>query len=277
MVFGGMLLFLAAVVVGLAVLRGGQVTRRSAAFWASERGLTLTIENEPMVTGYLRTAGLLRRIGVVAGLVLPVLFAWALGLRPGSGWFGPGWIFAGYLVGALYAEVSLRRPAGRRASATPRRLADYLRPSLLIGQWVLAGLVVAAATAALVTPGAGERLGMTLAPVVVVAALGLVSAPLLVMTERWLVRRPQPVVSPSQLAADDAIRSQSVQSIAASGMAAQVLLLAIPLVGLSGSDVAWLRWMVLPAMACSVAAFFLCSHLGQLRWRVRRPGPMGVA
>jgi len=66
--------------------------------------------------------------------------------------------------------------------------------------------------------------------------------------QRWVVQRPQSFTEPALVAADDAIRSQSVHSIAGSGLAALLVLMSFVAWGLAVSDVQVLRWtMFVPA------------------------------
>ena len=252
------LILTAAGLVAYLVWRNGHITLVKADRWAAQRGLVLTSENREVVTGYLHTAGLLRGLGLVAGLVLPSLYSWALGIRVNVV-YPWTWAFFGYLVGALYAEISLRRPSGGRAAALPRQLSDYLRPLLLRGQMVLGVVLTVASIGAIAADGTYDVLGRTRIPLVVAGVAGLVGTPVLLVVEGWLVRRPQPVLSPAQLAADDAIRSQSVQSIVASGMGMQLAILSVPLGAMMASDVQilrwtmWVPWMLSTALACSCA------------------------
>ena len=90
--------------------------------------------------------------------------------------------------------------------------------------------------------------------------------------ERWLVRRPQPYTSPSLVAADDAIRAQSIHAVAGAGLALLLLFCGGVALALQGSDVAWLQVaMVVPAAACLVASLVACREIGDRAWRVRRP------
>jgi len=101
--------------------------------------------------------------------------------------------------------------------------------------------------------------------------------PALELTERWLVRRPQPIASPALLAADDAIRSQSVHSVAGSGIALQLLLLSALAAALASSDDPFLRsTMWLPAVFGVGLAWASCLYYGHRAWRVQRP-PVVVA
>jgi hypothetical protein len=144
---------------------------------------------------------------------------------------------------------------------------------LLRGQVVLGVLLVAACAGAALAPGSTKVFGGSRSPVVVAGLVGLLGTPALLAVERWLVRRPQPVLSPDQLAADDAIRSQSIQSIAASGMAIVLALQIVPLTAMGNSEVPALRWLSLPGFLAIVPAVFVAFNFGHLRWRVRRTLP----
>jgi hypothetical protein len=271
------------VVVAVALRRAHtDVDAQFVAEWARAHALDLTSENAPMVQWYLRTARVLRAWGAVAGLVLPTLITLALGGPFRLAGFGqsssqPGdiiYIFLGYLVGALYAEISLvrpRDPSRRSATLVPRELDDYLSPRL---RWLQRGLALAAVAGII---------GIRLAPydekvrhfswvgVVVGAAVVLGFAFALERLERWLIRRPQPFTSPSLLAADDAIRAQSVHSLAGSGLAVLCLLCSSAAVALAVSDVSILRWtMWVPGVVFFFAAFDVVQRFGHRAWRVRR-------
>ena len=148
--------------------------------------------------------------------------------------------FIGYLVGAVCAEVSLARPLGaarRSASLVPRELGDYLPRRMLTLQ---RGLAIA------VVPGV---LVLGLVPYDARASqpgwLGLVTGAAafaafgvgLEALERWLVRRPQPFTGVSLVAADDAIRAQSVHSLAGSGLALLLVVWSGIFAVLAASDV----------------------------------------
>ena len=260
--------------------------RRDEAYverWAHYHGLGLTPENRPLVERYLRHARVLRTWGGVAGAVVPSLIelAWhgrvevlGFGADGESAPLAFGTIFAGYLLGALWAEVSLARPvagARRTASLVRRELADYLPPNLVRAQRGLAAAATLGALAVGVvpyddsvsTPGA---LSLALGALLAVGfGAGLEAI------ERWLVRRPQPYTSPSLVAADDAIRAQSIHAVAGAGLALLLLFCGGVALALQGSDVAWLQVaMVVPAAACLVASLVACREIGDRAWRVRR-------
>lgn len=253
--------------------------------WARARGVKLTAENRPMVTWYLRTARILRTWGAVGGAVLPSLveLAWdgrtqILGFgTDGSAapFAGPMGAYIGYLVGALYAELSLVRPIAstrRSASIVPRELPDYLPRRLLYAQRALAAVAVLGLLAIAVVPHDAAAAAEPGRPGLLAGALAIVAfAAGLEQLQRWLVRRPQPFTSPSLMAADDAIRAQSVHALAGGGLALLLALCSGIFVGLAASDVAALRWtMWLPALVAFVLSARACLEIGQRGWRVRR-------
>jgi hypothetical protein len=95
---------------------------------------------------------------------------------------------------------------------------------------------------------------------------------LLEVLQRWIVRRPQPLVEPDLLAADDAIRSQSVHSICGSGMAIQLLLIAETCLILDTRALPGVirTVVVLPATFGYLAALGCCLYFGHRAWRVPR-------
>jgi hypothetical protein len=279
-------LSLAVIVCGLALVVAYLPLRPAfVREWAEAHALALTLENEPLVSWYLRTARRLRTWGAVAGLVLPPLIelAWSGrgrvlgfgtdGAAPGEYFF----ILVGYLVGALYAEISLVRPVGRvraAASLIPRELADYLPRRVLLAQRGLAAGAAAGALVAIVLPYDDKLHTPSALALAVTAAVCVLFAAVLEAGERWLVRRPQPFSSPSLVAADDAIRSQSVHAVAGSGLALLLWACSGVSLGLMLADVAALRWtMWLPATAAFLASLVVCQHWSHRPWRVRRPLP----
>jgi hypothetical protein len=268
-------------IVGLLGVLLASPGRDVVARWADHHGLVLTPANRPVVRHYLFTARRLRVYGAFAGLVLPVpLLAAARGHVTGA----PGqplWAVVGYLVGALWAEVALGRPLPSdrpAASLVPRDLAAYLPPGLRLAQRTAGAVAVALAVGALLVdertiPNVPDAdTGGLSDPAAV--ALGLVAAGTAVALEvvqRWIVGRRQPLVQPDLLAADDAIRSQSVMSLSGAGLALTLLLLSPLFWTLAQSDVPLLRstaWV--PAIACPVLALLAWAKLGHRPWQVRR-------
>lgn len=273
MVFG---LLVPAIVVAVVLRRAyTDVDDQLVEEWAGAHALALSSNNRAMVRWYLRTARILRAWGVLAGLLLPELVDAAFGVDV-FGQAQPFFAFFGYLVGALYAELALvRRADGSRRLATlvPREVADYLPRRLLVAQRAVAAAVVLGG-AVLLTMPFDEGVGgspPSRSSVVVVAALAAVLGLALERVERWLVQRPQPFSDAELVAADDAIRSQAVHSVASSGLAMLLLLLGGVLFGFATSDVQVLRWtMWLPGLACFYGSIHVCLYYGHRAWRVRR-------
>jgi hypothetical protein len=252
--------------------------------WAHARGLELTPDNRPVVARYLRRARVLRTCGALAGVLLPTLveLVWhgrlvLLGFHTdGSGapYAGPMEAYIGYLLGALCAEISLvrpRDPARRSASLAPRELDGYLPRRLLLAQRALAVVVVLGVFATGLVPYPSAASDPDWSALVTGAAFFGAFAIALEIVERWIVRRPQPFTSASLVAADDAIRAQSVHTLAGSGLALLLLALSGVFAVLTASDVDLLNWtMWLPALAAFVLSIRACLDIGQQPWRVRR-------
>jgi hypothetical protein len=251
--------------------------------WAQAHALELTPRNRPMVHWYLHTARLLRTLGALAGFFLPPLLGSAFGSQALKDASFP-LVFVGYFAGAIYAELALVRPAGDRRVAVlaPREVSDYLPRRLLVAQLALPALAVVAGVAPAFLGydrdarsgfnGSPRLLGITMAVIAVVVGLALERV------ERWLVQRPQPFSTTDMLAADDAIRSQSVHSVAGSGLAIVLASLATGLFALARSDVQLLRWtMPFVALACFFGSIWVCLHYGHRAWRVRRSLPVTAA
>ena len=285
-------LVLAAVIPVVVVRAHARIDEEVLAEWARARGLGLTPESRPMLGAYLRKARALRTWGALAGVVLPSLveLAWHGRLQilgfgtdgSASPFAGPMWVFIGYLLGALLAEVSLARPLdpGRRsASLVPRELGDYLPSRLLRAQRALGLTVVLGVVAIAVVPYPAGTTKSDALGLLAGGAFFAVFAAALEALERWLVHRPQPFTGPALVAADDAIRAQSVHSLAGAGLALLLVACSGVFAALTASDVDVLRWtMWLPAVVALVLAIRACLQTGQRSWRVRRriAGPSGA-
>lgn len=265
-------LLVMAVVAALTLLRPGPA---GVDAWAERHGLRLTPGNLAMVSWYLWTASRLRAVGVVAGLVLPPLAVWSLGLSPRVAFPYWTWVFLGYLAGAIYAEVSLVRrgdPARPVAALHPRALSAYVHPQLLRAQRVAGGVAVVIAAAIAVVPNRvppTQALGRS--PAVALTLAAAVFAVGLEVVERWLVTRPQPFDAPDLIAADDAIRSTSLHCVAGSGLAVVLLGIGTGCIWLAGSDVQILRWtMWAPGVLAWIVALWCCARSSHRPWRVVR-------
>lgn len=187
----------------------------------------------------------------------------------------PAWI-AGYLLGAILAEVTWSRPRVPPAAALlPRRVSDYIRGSVLVLIRVaaLATIAVGVLTHWIYPGHVAEPFRLGPGPAVTAAAV-------LVTTEaalRFMAHRRQPVGSTSQLTLDDALRSTSIHRTAGAGLALLFLLLGVELFSLGGgTDISALR-VTLPWVG--LVCIFFCApaswlHIGHPRlWLVRRSAP----
>ena len=254
--------------------------------WAGRHGLVLTPVSRPWVETYLRTGRNLRQVCALGGLVVPTAVHAATGLDLHVS--GLVWLLVGYLVGCLWSELALTRaPAGTRraASLITRRLSDYLPRRMRVAQVVLPAIAVALGALAtvayrwnrsaefadlvMVSPNgtdellhSGARVAAVLAPTIMVVAW---------LAERYLIARPQPVVDPSLVAADDALRASSVHLLGASGMAAVCLLIGSQCGYFLTLEHSSLQWIAAPGTVLGFAgAFAIFRSWRNAPWQVRR-------
>jgi hypothetical protein len=265
-------------------------SERSAERWARDHGLELTAESRPLVRRHLRRSWRWRTWGGVLGATLPTLIDYVLNGRVQVLGFGTdgqsaplafGSIFVGYLLGALGAELSFARPvaSGRRAaSLVPRELAAYLPRRLVIAQRALAALAALGVISLGLVPYPDAATNPS-TPALVLFAVGVLGfAAGLETLERWLVRRPQPFTEPALVAADDALRAQSVRSMAGAALSLLLLLCCGVSLGLQASDIDALHaLMIAPAVLFLLASLVAYGAVGESRWRVRRPARAGAA
>ncbi len=253
--------------------------------WARAHGLELTADNRPLVADYLRRARVLRSWGAVSGPA-PADPRRTRRRRPlrgrrfsSDGWVapfqGPMTVFVGYLVGALCAELTVARrveSASRSASLVPRALADYL-PRRLVSEQRALGCAVALGVLALgAVPYEPSVTPPTWLGLLTLACVFAGFAVVLEALERWLVRRPQPFTDASRVAADDAIRAQSVDALAGSGLALLWISLSGVSVGIAASGVPLLIWTTGPLAAIAFALSIRAAmEIADRPWRVRRP------
>jgi hypothetical protein len=244
-----------AVAIPVALVRAYRRDERFAEHWMRDRGLDPDGEARPVVARYLRSARIARAWGGVAGALAPSVIDLVVHGRVAVLGFGTdgdsaplafGAIFAGYLAGVLAAELAFTRPASGRASLVPRELFQYLPRWTVLAQ---RGLTGAAAVGAMAVGAPGFAVAV------------LVCGVALEGIERRLVRRPQPFTGDELLAADDAIRAQSVQAVAGAGLALLLLACCAVALGLGAPVVA--------ALAL-VLSLFACRDIGEGSWRVRR-------
>src|SRR4051794_24267754 len=279
-----------AVVMPWQLVRAHRFDDRIAERWAGDHGLDLTGRSRAPVWRHLRRSRLWRTWGAVLGATLPTLIEYALngrvqvlgfGTDGQSAPLGFGSVFVGYLVGALAAELTFARPvaAGRRTAGLVRReLTAYLPRRLVIAQRALAAVAALGVLALGLVPYPDTATDPSMPALVLFAAgiLGFTAA--LEALERWLVRRPQPFTEPALVAADDALRAQSVRAMAGAGLSLLLLLCWGAALGLQASDVDALHTlMVAAAVLFLLGSLVACGGVGESRWRVRRPARAGAA
>jgi hypothetical protein len=275
---GVVLLAAACVARAVRPLGPGQADR-----WLRARGLEVDADSRAVVTRHLRRGRRWRAAGFLApfasGLTAGAVWALLAGHAAPQPWATladpRAWV-AGYLLGAVLAELSWPRPvpaAGPRAAALrPRRQAHYLPGWVVPGCWAAAAGAVLAALAQWSLPmqqaapqpgGAGLLLAGTAAGMAGVTQLAV-----------WaVVRRRQPFGSARQLAVDDALRSASLRRAAGAGLMFGLLVLADRLWALAVDVQPRPLRVLLPllAVACLAAAWNAFVRLrGQQAWRVDR-------
>jgi hypothetical protein len=245
--------------------------------WARSYDLELTPANTELVTTYLRRATLFRRTGFLIGLlVVPALLRQA-GFEIGGFDLVIGTI--GYGAGIALAEVGFARPTGERlAAGLEARTVDlYLRPVL---RWLPRALTLVILGAGMwslsIDEGAdgqpfGDYPGAADRDVLTAIAVAVVWLAVVELLERSVVRRAQPAIEPSVVAADDALRAQSVHALAGAVLALDGVLLYVVLVRPSQANIAN-PWLDIVAGLAPLAGLLACLWFSNRAWRVRRGG-----
>jgi hypothetical protein len=253
--------------------------------WMQAHGLDASAEGRSVVARYLRRSRRWRAAGFLPPFLVGMIGSWVwvlfAGREPPQPWStlaSPKVWIAGYLLGAVAAELSWPRPfptMGVRAAAlVPREPRRYLPNWVLPTCWAAAAGTLVAALAPRWLPVqdmaqhtvAQDRSGLAGAG----AAVGM--AALLQLAARVVLRRRQPYASDEQLAVDDALRSACLHRAAGAGLAFVLLALAGAVWHLAGvTDLRPLR-LVLPviSLVCLAAAWNTFLWLRAERWRVPR-------
>lgn len=207
--------------VGLIVaVQCRRVAARQVRLFAWCYGVAMSPPSLGLIAEYLTYQRRLRALLGGAALLLPALVPWAVGGR----YVNPplSFSFTSFLWGigtaTVWGEYSFARPAPapgapRAALLDRRNLSDYLpRPWL----WapIAGGALAVVAWGVVPFLPAGEASSLDIAAGV---TLGVVVPPLVLGLGTFLVRRPQPVVSPGLVDADDAVRAASVRALATVG------------------------------------------------------------
>jgi hypothetical protein len=245
--------------------------------WTGAYGIKLTEGNKPMIVTYLRRTKRIRTVGALAGLMTSILIVTLTNGRQSNSFLGNGLFLAvvGYLVATVVAEAVVPRPPRgeiRTASLLPRTLQDYL-PGYAIA--ALRGLPVL--SVALIPLYMAVRSNMPDSNIsevgfAVTSAILLVTAIGTEVVQRVIVNRPQPVLPPDLLDADDAIRSASVHALAGGGVALALVWLTYQFGAIGngrGGAVSWfLAILAILTVGLAVASWIDLAHPKE--WRVHR-------
>lgn len=259
----GLPLFL---IVGVAMRSLRPIGDEQADEFALLSGIEATDDSRPLIRRYLASSRRLRLLLVLGAVLLPVVARNVWDGGPAGGYTA---LLGACLVGTIWAEVRLSRPEGpvRTALLRTRRVGDYLGRPLLWSPSVVGAL--AAATWAGVTTLAARhpnRVDRATPTEIVIGLVFAAAVPAVVIAaQRWIVSRPQPVVEPGLVAADDAIRAASVRFIAAVGTA-------MGLLNLSGGaqEFAYSANGLVDFVFGGTA--IACLALAWLYWCARKPG-----
>jgi hypothetical protein len=276
------LLIVVGALVAAALVRAyGAVDEVEIERWALAHDIDVDDETRPVVERYLRRSRVCRTWGAIAGLMAPTVIRPLLGQPVHVAGIGAyeatpgevGLLFIGYLVGALWAELSLSRSStsAHRAALVPRELDDYLPRRLLWLQRVLAaGCVVSLMALPLLDTGPAVEMPSWGTVAGLSGVIGVFAAAL-ERLEWWIVRRAQPFISEPLLAADDAIRAQSIHAVAGAGIAFLLFAFGLAAYGLlATSSLDLLRNTFWVPGAFALVAYAAGRHYGERAWRVRR-------
>jgi hypothetical protein len=227
--------------------------RWNPAVWAQNMHLELTPRNEVIVRTYIARTRLLRFTGALLGVLAPRIYQESFGgPLPVPLDFALFDALLGYLLGAVTAELTIKRPKADepRASLMPRELSDYAPARFITALRMSALVALVLAPLYRLLPAREKLIDLNdLPPEVVIVPTILIIGVGVELLQRYIVARSQPAVESDLMNADDAIRSASVHALAGAGIALELLIVSGQLINLAVvSDVQLLRWS-LPALA----------------------------
>jgi len=244
------LLVILALVVRTAWSRRG---RWNPTVWAQRMDLQLTPRNEAMVRSYIARTRFLRLTGALVGLLAPTIYRAYVGTPPPVPMdFSLFDALLGYLLGAVIAELTIKRPKADepRASLIPRELSDYVPPGFVTALRTSALVALALVPLYRLLPARQNLVNLNDFPpeMVLVPTILLIGGGVELL-QRYIVARSQPAVESDLVNADDAIRSASVHALAGAGIALELLIVSVQLINLGVvSNLQLLRW-ILPALS----------------------------
>jgi hypothetical protein len=248
--------------------------------WAESYGASTDGENRGSIERYVTRTRRLRSLSALSGVVLETLIHDRFAQPPD--WVnGITFAVAGYLIGAVIAEMTLSPPIrGKEPMAvlSPRSIGAYL-PRYAIAALVALPLFSTALVPVFAWLSPPRRAGLADVPALAGAcAVGVLFAIVVGFAMRAVVRRPQPAASVDFIALDDAIRSSSLHALAGAAVALQLLLLGFLLSQVQGALSVTDRYprfdalatiLALLALAMSLASWVILGH--PRAWRTRRP------
>jgi len=266
----GVPLIAVAIVLGLGFQAVGE---RQVERFEREHGLRTSREARRLLRHYLTTAKRLRVLAFIAVVVVAPLGTIALGGSVHGVDLVSTPVIVALMLATLLAEVTMARPARqdshRAASLRPREVGAYLSRTLRFGPAV-AGVAACATWIAtlLVDESALSHVEPRPSPGEVGAGVGLavVNPVLVTLACRWIVRRPQPLVDPDLVVADDALRTASVRHLSAMGCIVALFNLTGALASYHGTTYGRRDAVVLAIMAIVVG-------LAWVAWLARAWGP----
>jgi uncharacterized integral membrane protein len=236
------------------------------ALWARRRGIVVTPHNAALVRWYVPLAGTLRVVGAVSGAVVGSLADRALGVDTSAGAGFWMWVVLGWMTGGWWAaqQIAGALPSDGGALLVARTDADYApgttRWGPIVGSLALAAVAIGGAV--VTEPTGWTALALASAAIAPAAAH---------RTARRTIDRRQPAAHPDLLAADDAIRSTTVQLIGA-GTTAALLLAAAALWATAMDEVDRLPFGLRgwPLIVLLLGGYLAGTYLANRPWRVRR-------
>lgn len=270
-----------AIAVGVAVVWAmvAPVSRSRLERFARRQQLQITPDNGDLVIRYLAITRRWRAGGILVAFGLGIV--WLSTRIDFSGEINLLQLFAGWFAGAVLAEARLARtPAGpvRLAALQPRDPSMYLPR---YAQWLVPAALAVSVALGLVTvtlAAAGRSPDVRTAAVAQVAAVAVAS--MVWAVGRHVLSRPQPVLPPDQLAADDAIRSRALHVLAGSGTAlvlyAVISQLSALADGLSGQVVDVIGGTVFVLVfAAPLLGWFVATQPWSVRRDAQQPAHLG--
>ena len=215
---GVMSIVLLAVPVLLVLSARAPVNRARVERFSLRKHLRITPDNGDQIIAYLATTRRWRVAGLLTAYGVGLTWVTYAVLHDSGGGITLLQLLAGWFIGAVFSEARLARsPRGERraASLRPREPTAYVSRFARAVLPVALGISLAVAAITVLAQTAGRDVDV---PVAVFATLGAATVAAVVWTvRRRVLDRPQPVLPPDRLAADDAIRSRSLHVLAGAG------------------------------------------------------------